>query len=137
MKLADIPEYSDAERKLVSQALFERYARLVPIQMADVELQLDPGSDTLTVCPALYWSHGKAEFVVCKLGSGRFRAQFFYSPLEQYGTGRAEYDNLGDCVVTLLQVQADDERRRAATRAGSAAPSPPAGGDDYTGPIVI
>lgn len=135
MKLADIPEYSDAERKLVSQALFERYGRLVPIQLADVELQLDPAAEALTVCPALYWSQGKAEFVVCKLGSSRFRAQFFYSPLEQYGTGRAEYDNLGDCVVTLLQVQADDERRRAAGAA--AAPGQAAGDDDYTGPIVI
>jgi hypothetical protein len=43
-----IPDYTDAEQKLVSAALFERYGKLVPIQLADSELQLDAASEELT-----------------------------------------------------------------------------------------
>ena len=36
-----IPDFTDAEQKLVSASLFERYGKLVPFQLADSELQLD------------------------------------------------------------------------------------------------
>ena len=85
-------------------------------------------------CPAVYWSARGAEFVVAKTGESRFRTQFFYASGEQFGTGRNEYDQLGDCVVTVLQVQADDERRRAGMGSGTRADGAPA---DYDGPIVI
>jgi hypothetical protein len=48
-----IPDFSETEQKLVSASLFERYGKLVPFQLADSELQLDPGSDELTLCPDL------------------------------------------------------------------------------------
>jgi hypothetical protein len=33
---------------------------------------------------------------------------------DQFGTGRNEYTDLGECVTTLLQVQADHAAKRAA-----------------------
>ena len=98
----NIPDFTDTEWQLVSQILLERYSRLVPLQSADVELQLDPASETLTTCPSLYWNELGAEFIVSKLADQRYRCQFFYSPDEQFGTGRDTYDNLGDCVTTVL-----------------------------------
>jgi len=101
-----IPVFTDAERWCVETALLERYGRKIEVEQAEIELRLDPVLPQLTLCPALYWKEGAA-FVIAKLGDGRFRAQFYYSVREQYGTGREEYDDLVECVVTLLQLQAD------------------------------
>jgi hypothetical protein len=131
----NIPDFTEAEQQLISHILLERYKLLVPWQLAEAELQLDPSSEDLTVCPTLYWSQRGAEFIVCKLGDSRFRCQFFYSEQEQFGTGRDIYDDLGDCVVTLLQVQADHERTRAGANKGVGAGTPEE--DEYFGPTVI
>lgn len=129
-----ISDFTETEQKLVSGLLFKRYAKLVQLQLADSELQLDGPSGALTLCPTLYWSERGAQFVVCKVAEGRYRCQFFYSETEQYGTGRAEYDDLEDCVVTLLQVQSDHERQldNISVRATQADT-----GGDYHGPVVI
>ena len=129
-----IPDFTETEQKLVSSLLLKRYAKLVPLQLADSELQLDPASGELTLCPTLYWSERGAQFVVSKVSDGRYRSLFFYSEVEQYGTGRAEYDDLEDCVVSLLQIQSDHERQLAnisvaATKANTDA--------DYNGPLVV
>ena len=129
-----IPDYTGAEQKLVSATLFERYGKLVPFQLADSELQLDASSEELALCPTIYWAERGAQFVVCKVAAERYRCQFFYSETEQYGTGHDEYNSLGDCVLTLLQVQSDHERQLAnisssATRAKI--------DDEYHGPLMI
>ena len=49
--MTTIPDFTDAEQKLVSASLFERYGKLVPLQLADSELQLDEFSEELTLCP--------------------------------------------------------------------------------------
>ncbi len=129
-----VPDFTETEQKLVSALLLKRYAKLVLPQLADSELQLDALSDELTLCPTLYWNERGAQFVVSKVTDGRYRSLFFYSETEQYGTGRAEYDDLEDCVVTLLQVQSDHERQLAniSSRATQADID-----SDYHGPVVI
>lgn len=42
-----------------------------------------------------------------KTGEPRYRCQFYYRVRQMYGTGEEEYDDLSECMVTLLQVQAD------------------------------
>ncbi|MCF8178712.1 MAG: hypothetical protein K9J74_09400 [Sulfuritalea sp.] len=133
----DIPDFTDAEWQLVSQILLERYSRLVPMQAADVELQLDPQSEHLTTCPSIYWNELGAEFIVSKLADQRFRCQFFYSANEQFGTGRDVYDNLGDCVTNLLQLQADHHGTRSSSLTETLGEKSPDQDDNYHGPIVI
>ena len=133
-----IPDITDNEQHIVSEALLQRYGKLVPLQIADSELQLDPLSTQLTDCPTLFWSERGADFVICKVGESRYRCQFFYSDAEQFGTGRDVYDNLAECVTTLLQVQADHEQTRQGVPSGATRSQ--LGGDpdeDYTGPVVI
>lgn len=134
-----IPDFTDGEIQLANQTLFERYGRLVPLQAADVELRLDAASEDLASCPSLYWEERGAHFVVSKTGESLFRCQFFYTDVEQFGTGREEYDNLGDCLVTLLRVQADHERERAGVRNGMTAVDFDKAGDDeeYHPPLII
>jgi len=129
-----IPDFTDTEQKLVSTSLFERYGKLVPLQLADSELQLDASSEELALCPTIYWVERGAQFVVCKVAADRYRCQFFYSETEQYGTGHDEYNSLGDCVVTLLQVQSDHERQLADISSRATLGNPH---DDYHGPLVI
>ena len=129
-----IPDFTEAEQKLVSSLLQKRYAKLVPLQLADSELQLDPASGELASCPTFYWCERGAQFVVSKVADGRYRSLFFYSEAEQYGTGRAEYDDLEDCVVTLLQVQSDHERQLANISVAATKASTDA---DYHGPLVV
>lgn len=133
-----IPDITANEQHIVSEALFERYGKIVPLQLADSELQLDPTSTQLTECPTLFWSERGADFVVCKVADSRYRCQFFYSDLEQFGTGRDVYDNLAECVTVLLQVQADHEQARQGIPSGATRNQLPEDhDDDYTGPLVI
>jgi len=64
----------------------------------------------------------------------RYRCQFFYSETELYGTGHDEYNSLGDCVLTLLQVQSDHERKLANISTGITRADID---NDYHGPVVI
>jgi hypothetical protein len=108
-----IPDIDDTEQWVVRTALCERYGRPVEIQLADVEVRLRPLDRELTVCPAIVWqSEDGCNFVIVKCGERIYRCQFFYQPRQQMGTGIAEYDNLAECAVTLLQVQADDATGR-------------------------
>ncbi len=128
-----LSDFTDNDLKLVNQALFERYGRAVAIQVADSEVQLDPGCEELVECPTLYWEERGAHFVVIKTGEARYTGQFFYSETTQFGTGKPNFDNLGDCVVTLLQVQSDHERQMKGVRSGMTSTD----FDDYDGPLVI
>ncbi|MGC2457682.1 MAG: hypothetical protein WA435_06780 [Gallionellaceae bacterium] len=130
-----IPDFSEAEQRLVSTQLFKRYGKLIPVQLADSELQLGHDPEQLTACPTIYWSERGAHFVICKVAADRYRCQFFYSDSDQYGTGHDEYDDLENCVVTLLQVQADHERQLS--NVSSAATAANLSDDDYHGPSVI
>ena len=112
-----IPDFSDADRWVVETALKERYGKRVAIEPADSELRLDPASKEVTVCPTLHWEERGVEFVIFKIAANRFRSQFYYSIGEQYGTGR-DFDDLAECVVTTLRLQADHEKDRAGARSG-------------------
>ncbi len=111
--MAPIPDFTDTELWVVRTALKERYGQAVAVDLADSDLRLDPESTQLTTCPTIFWTERGASFVVFKLGEGRYRCQFFYSAHEQYGTGREVYDDIGECVTHVLQLQADHERMRA------------------------
>lgn len=102
------PDFNESELWTVSDTLKQRYGHEVDIEIADAELRLDPHSSTLTSCPVLFWRDDKGtSFVISKLGDRRYRGQFFYRVHQQFGTGIDEFENLAECTVTLLQVQAD------------------------------
>lgn len=115
-----IPDFSETELEVVREALAERWGRPIEIEVAEAEVRLDPHAFQLTTCPALYWEVDGCHFVVIKTAPTRYRCQFYYRIREMYGTGIEEYDDLGQCVLTLLRVQADHalQRRREAEGGG-------------------
>ena len=115
-----INDFTDADRWVVETALKERYGKIVRAEPADSEIKLDPTTPEVAVCPTLYWEQNGVEFVIFKIGERRFRSQFFYSALEQFGTGR-DFEDLAECVTTTLRLQADHEKDRAGATSGKTA----------------
>lgn len=134
-----IPDFTASERRLVSQAIEERYGQTVAVEDATAELLLDLLDSDVTTCPSLTWVERGANFIISKTRDSRFRCQFYYTVAEQFGTGKDEYDSLGDCVITLLQVQSDHERERQGVRSGMNAVdfSKANDGEEYFPPIII
>ncbi len=107
----EVPDISDNETWIVKTTLRERYKREVELQIADAEIRLQPSDRELTSCPAWYWQVDGCHFIIFKTGTRKYRSQFFYRAFQQYGTGVREYDDLTECVVSLLQAQADHEAK--------------------------
>ena len=102
-----IPDFTENEIWTVETALKERYGQPKALEQAETEMRLSHASSTLTPCPTLYWEDKGCHFLLVKTGRKNYRCQFFYRVHQMYGTGIEEFDDLTECVVTLLQVQAD------------------------------
>ena len=112
--MSDITDFTENEMWTIGTTLKERYGEPVPPELADSELRLDPLSPELTLCPTAFWKHNGCHLLVCKTGETRYRCQFYYGGHEMYGTGVEEFDDLAECMVTLLQVQAEHEASKQA-----------------------
>jgi len=109
--MAEIPDISETELWVIKTTLKERYGRDMDLELADAEIRLRPADRHLSQCPVIYWNVDDCSFVVFKAGESTYRCQFFYRGYQQYGTGRYEYNDLAECVVDLLQTQADHEAK--------------------------
>jgi len=109
-----IPGFSASDVLLARACLRERFGKDIEIQEVETEVRLSPGDRELALCPALYWKEDGCAFVVSKTGPAAYRAMFFYSVKDRFGTGQEDYDHLGDCMITLLKVQEDTHAKRAA-----------------------
>jgi len=107
-----IPGFSASDLSLARVTLKERFGFDVDVQEAETEVRLSPGDRELAQCPAIYWQVEKCSFVVAKTSPAAYRAMFFYSIKDRFGTSKEEYDNLGDCLITLLKVQEKEHERR-------------------------
>ena len=106
--MSSVPDFTEAEQWAVETTLKERWPEKdLEIQLADVEIKMYPQDRELTVCPAIFWEVGSTSFVIIKVAERTYRSQFYYRGFQQYGTGKQEYDDITDCVVTMLQVHAD------------------------------
>ena len=107
--MSEIPDITKSEEWIINTTLKERYGRDVEVQYGDADIRLNPSDRELSSCPVIYWQEQGCHFVIFKTGERNYRCQFFYKPYRQYGTGVREYDDLSECAVSLLQVQADQE----------------------------
>ncbi|MFK5970095.1 MAG: hypothetical protein QM487_08280 [Candidatus Marithrix sp.] len=97
-----IPDFDGSEIWTIRTTLKERYGENIEVQLADTQVKLATGN---LWCPTVYWYVEPVHFVVFKTDLGCYRCNFFYNENEQYGTGVEEFDNISECIVTLLQVQ--------------------------------
>ncbi|MDH3342777.1 MAG: hypothetical protein OEM07_03550 [Gammaproteobacteria bacterium] len=112
--MSSIPDITDTEQWAISTTLKERWPGLsIELQLADVEIRMHPNDRELTECPAVFWQVDEASFILIKVAERVYRAQFFYRGYQQYGSGFKDFDDINDCLVTMLQVHADRETVRA------------------------
>ncbi len=102
-----IPDINKTETWIVETTLQERYGRDLDLKLADCDIRLQPSDRELTSVPTFFWAADDCHFVIFKTGEKHYRCQFYYRGFQQYGTGIREYDDLTECVVSLLQAQAD------------------------------
>jgi len=110
--MPSIADFTKSEIWTVESTLKERWGKdnEIELQFADTDIRLHPGDKDTTECPAMIWIHEGCNFVIFKTGIQNYRCQFFYRGYQQYGTGVHEYDDIGDCIISLLQVQSDHAR---------------------------
>ena len=110
--MSGVPDFTDDEIAAVRQKIERRWSEAeIETHLADVELSLDPKAPPREY-PAVFWLAGGCNFVVIKTGRSEYRAEFFYSDMERFGTGVDTFSNIGECALTLIQIQADHESVR-------------------------
>lgn len=110
--MSSIAEFTKSEIWTIESTLTERWGKDngIELQFADTEIRLYMGDRETTDCPAVIWQHDGCNFIIFKSAVQSYRCQFFYKGYQQYGTGVHEYDDIGDCIISLLQVQSDQKR---------------------------
>jgi len=110
--MTKISDFTQSEIWTIESTLKERWGKNneVELQFADTEIRLHLGDKETTECPAVIWQHEGCNYIIFKSGIQSYRCQFFYKGYQQYGTGIHEYDDIGDCIISLLQVQSDQNR---------------------------
>ena len=107
----EVSDISDSETWVIRSTLAERYKEDIDLQIADADIRLGPSDRETTSCPVWYWQKDGCHFIIFKTGTRQYRSQFFYRPYQQYGTGVHEYRDITECVVSLLQAQADHDAK--------------------------
>lgn len=105
--MRQIPDITETELWIVRTTLTERYGQPMTPEVADSEIRIEPSDRELTQVPVIFWQAEDCNFIIFKTGERNYRGQFFYRLYQQYGTGVREYDDLTECIVSLLQTQAD------------------------------
>ena len=110
--MPSIADFTKSEIWTVESTLKERWGKdnEIELQFADTDIRLSLGEKDTTVCPGVIWEYQGCNYVIFKTGVQNYRCQFFYKGYQQYGTGVHEYDDIGDCIISLLQVQSDHAR---------------------------
>jgi len=116
--MGKVPDFTESEFNLFHQTLKERLEPDPEVQLAGVDIRLSLHDRALAECPGVTRSERGANFGVIKPGDKEFRCQFCYREHEQFGTDRDSDDELGDCIITLLRVQAGQERDQNISRYG-------------------
>jgi hypothetical protein len=122
-----IPDFTETELWVVRSTLKERYGQEIEIQFAETETAATEGGG-MDWYPTLFWDAKGAKFAIIKLGAKRYRPVFYYHPDTQLGTGIDSYDEIGDAVISVLQVEADHIRKQKIkldeAAAGDESPAP-------------
>ncbi len=108
--MATVADFSASETGTIETALKQRWpGQELDIQLAEVEIRMHPDDRELSEIPAIFWQVGEAKFVICQIGDHSYRSQFYCRGYQQHGAGKSEFNDISDCLVTLLQMHADKE----------------------------
>ncbi len=116
-----IPDFSEQQVSTVQQMIDARYKEDIELQLADSEVQTDSTILDTTVCPTLFWNARECNFVIMRTGEDQYRAQYFYTPHDQYPTQQSFFTEIEDCAAAVLREQSDYEREAEGVKHGATA----------------
>ncbi len=105
------PDFSKDEIRIITATLKERYGHDIEVQQADAEIRLNRAIPELTECPILFWEVGDCHFLIARADKHHFINHFYYRLYQTYGTEKKRYDDLFDCIVSLLKSQQEYEEK--------------------------
>lgn len=105
------PDFTKDEIRLITATLKERYVRDIEVQQADAEIRLNPAIPELTECPIAFWEVDNCHFLIARADKHHFINHFYYRLYQTYGTEKKRYDDLFDCIVSLLKSQQEYEEK--------------------------
>ena len=106
--MTDIANYTIHEHTAVRTTLDKRWKNdEVNIQIVDVEESVADSDKESVTYPAFYWEFEDYHFLVLKSGKSKYRFQFFYQDSEDISVETLEFDDIAECTMTLLQLQAN------------------------------
>ncbi len=106
--MTDTPSFTVQEHKAVQATLAKRWSKdEIDLQIVEVDARdADSNQDAIT-CPAYFWEYGDYYLLVLKTGESTYRPQFFYQQGEEAGVEKLEFDDIAECTMALLQLQAN------------------------------
>lgn len=99
-------DFSATELKIIKEATSERW-KDVELHLADIEITRTAKDEKTTLCPAAVWETADCTFVIIKADEFVYKSVFYYLGSKQIDTGVSEYNDLRDCALTLMKVQAN------------------------------
>ena len=99
-------DFNATELNIIKDATSKRW-KDVDIHLADIEITRTAKDEKTTLCPAAVWETADCTFVVSKVDEFVYKSVFYYLGTKQIDTGISEYNDLSDCVLTLMKVQAN------------------------------
>jgi len=111
-------DYTENELETIRRVLRHRYKQDIEIHLADCEIQPDRETIRTVERPAVFWNAMDCNFIVVKMDSNLFQGRFFYTPDEHFGDNQHSYTDAENCVIALLQNQADQVREDKGVTSG-------------------
>lgn len=106
--MSDSVSFTDKEQLQVRSVLRKRWDKgEVSIQIVDVDMRVADSEEENTECPAIYWDASDYHFLLMKVAENKFRPQFFYQDSEEAGAVELEFDDIAECAMALLKMQAN------------------------------
>ena len=100
-------DFTASEIKLTQELIDNRWRDAkVSINLADIDFT-KTGEDNAKSYPAMVWEDKSTTFVILKMAAFNYKSFFYYLHDKRFDTGVDIYENLHECVDTLLKAQAD------------------------------
>ena len=101
-------DFAESEITTIQNAVDTRWKKdKKKVHLADIEITRTAKDEKTTLCPAAVWETADCTFVVIKVDEFVYKSVFYYLGTKQIDTGISEYNDLSDCVLTLMKVQAN------------------------------
>ncbi len=102
-----VEDFNEHEINIAKKLIDNRWKNgNVNIHLADIEYTKE-NEESPKPYPALVWEYKVTTFVILKIANLTYKSFFYYKNNKRFDTGVLEYNDLHECVMTIMKAQAD------------------------------